>query len=166
MISPYFTDTWAQTARGRCQGCGRSQMYKHTNEPGVLPCPKHTAGRGDRKLTGSSWARQSWLHAKQPLMAVISQPLSVQGSREVCSQEYTSLLRQTSQQNLFPLLKLLTRSQLQPQPLTLPENNDFISSFLPPFVLLETDAAVILLWGKASGDRGSQVTQGPVEIVV
>lgn len=50
--------------------------------------------------------------------------------------------------------------------LTLPENNDFISSFLPPFVLLETDAAVILLWGKASGDRSSQVTQGPVEIVV
>lgn len=94
-----------------------------------------------------------------------AQPASL-SAREVCSQEYTSLLRQTSQQNLFPLLKLLTPSQLQPQPLTLPENNDFISSFLPPFVLLETDAAVILLWGKASGDRGSQVTQGPVEIVV
>lgn len=52
MISPYFTDTWAQTG---CQGCGRSNVYKYKNEPRVLQCPKHTAERGDRKLPASSW---------------------------------------------------------------------------------------------------------------
>lgn len=59
MISPYFTDTWAQTGHGRCQGCGRSKMYKYTNEPRVLQRPKRTAGRGDRKLKASSWNREA-----------------------------------------------------------------------------------------------------------
>lgn len=46
IISPYFTDTWAQTGHGRCQGCGRSKVYKYTNEPRVLQCPNTLLGEG------------------------------------------------------------------------------------------------------------------------
>lgn len=63
---------------------------------------------------------------------------------------------------LSPSLILNTRTHT----LCLPEDNDFIRGLLPSLVLLQTDTTIILFRGQPSGDRGSQVAKGPVEIMV
>lgn len=48
----------------------------------------------------------------------------------------------------------------------LPENNDLLRCILPPLVLLEADVTAVLSWVESSCDSSTQVSQGPVEVVV
>lgn len=47
-----------------------------------------------------------------------------------------------------------------------PENNDLLRCVLPPLVLLEADVTAVLSWVESSCDSSTQVSQGPVEVVV
>lgn len=48
----------------------------------------------------------------------------------------------------------------------LPEHNDLLCCILPPLVLLQADVAAVLLWVKPSSDCCTQMSQGPVEVMV
>lgn len=126
-----------------------SEMYKYRQmNPRCCSRTDCIAGRDDRKpdsLLSSSQNRKAILSSRDragcmqtrlPLAVWLASPLTAQGSRDTCSQEYIWLAIQVKDQHILFLLKLLTWSHLWPNPLTLPENNYFISSFLPSLVLL------------------------------
>lgn len=48
----------------------------------------------------------------------------------------------------------------------LPEHNDLLCCILPPLVLLQADVAAVLLWVEPPSDCCTQMSQGPVEVMV
>lgn len=48
----------------------------------------------------------------------------------------------------------------------LPEHDDLLCCILPPLVLLQADVAAVLSWVEPPSDCCTQVSQGPVEVMV
>lgn len=48
----------------------------------------------------------------------------------------------------------------------IPEHDDLLCCILPPLVLLQADVAAVLSWVEPPSDRCTQVSQGPMEVMV